>query len=170
MEALAPNTPVQFLSDHDDTIELTKPAEEPDNSFSSEGETLANLNASQVPYTDGAVFQSPSGVPIVYELASLLPKTTTHTSVVYTDSVVTSVSTSIGLIPIAPPKATTSFFSSDTTNVVSGPTATGPSIYFGTGHIGHTDHIDHTDHTDDSDEADQSVHSGEVDHLSLIHI
>ena len=100
----------------------------------------------------------------MYELASLLPKTTTHTSVVYTDSVVTSVSTSIGLIPIAPPKATTSFFSSDTTNVVSGPTATGPSIYFGTGHIGHTDHIDHTDHTDDSDEADQSVHSGEVDH------
>ena len=39
------------------------------------------------------------------------------------------------------------------TNVVTGPTATVPSIFFGTTH---TDHIDHTDHTDDPDELDQS--------------
>ena len=115
---------------HDDTIELMKPAQEPDNSFSSEGETLANLNASQVPHDDGAVFPSPSGVPIVHDLGSLLPKTTTHTSVVYTDSIVTSASTPIGLIPTAPPTATTSFSSSDTTNVVTGPTATVLSIFF----------------------------------------
>jgi len=55
------------ISDHDTTLELPKSAEEPDNSFSSEGETLANLNASQLPGVDGIVFLSPSGVPIVYE-------------------------------------------------------------------------------------------------------
>jgi len=87
-QILSPN----FTKCHDDTIELIKPAEEPDNSFSSEGETLANLNASQVPHDDGAVFQSLPRVPIVHDLGSLLPKTTTHTSVVYTDSVVTSAS------------------------------------------------------------------------------
>ena len=134
------------ISDHDTTLELPKSAEKPDNSFSSEGETLANLNASQLPGVDGTVFLSPSGVPIVYELASLVPKTTTHTSVVHADSAVTSVSTSIGLIPTAPPTATTLFFSSDTTNVALGPTATGPSIYLVTDHIGHTDHTDHTDY------------------------
>jgi len=87
-QILSPN----FTKCHDDTIELIKPAEEADNSFSSEGETLANLNASQVPHDDGAVFQSLPRVPIVHDLGSLLPKTTTHTSVVYTDSVVTSAS------------------------------------------------------------------------------
>ena len=87
-QILSPN----FTKCHDDTIELIKPAEEPDNSFSSEGETLANLNASQVPHDDGAVFQSLPRVPIVHDLGSLLPKTTTHTLVVYTDSVVTSAS------------------------------------------------------------------------------
>jgi len=59
------------ISDHDTTLELPKSAEEPDNSFSSEGETLANLNASQVPGVDGTVLLSPSGVPIVYKCKKL---------------------------------------------------------------------------------------------------
>ena len=71
---------------HNDIIELIKNGKEPCTSSSNEGEFLANLNASQASYDDGAVFPSPLEVPIVHDLDSPLPKTTTYTSVVYTNS------------------------------------------------------------------------------------
>ena len=70
-------------------------------SSNSDGEFLTNLNLLWSTHDDDQVFPSPLTVPTVHDLGSSPARTAAHTSVVYSDNIVTT--TPISRIPTAPP-------------------------------------------------------------------